>query len=268
MLWDLRESARYSSFANGIALPTTRRSTTDSADLLKPCLVIQNAHTARYAPKISNHQSKTSLTSLLSLPPSGNPYPLLSGAADGLVKLWDVRLAGGSSVKKMYERKKYPDCVASGEVGRSMREGSRRCYGIIDLVGGGGRVHALTMNSKIVTFSPHTLQTISHRSHPSLQTSQFYFRLSLSPSSRHLASGSSNGKHVLFDLESHPSSQPIVFSGHEEGRDVGYVDWGGEETIASVGDDEVVRIWRADPWVVKGEKREGFSYAEEEEEML
>ena len=97
------------------------------------------------------------------------------------------------------------------------------------------RVHLHTP----LSLSTPSISPTKFYTHPSLRVT-FYSRLAVSPCGRYLTSGSARGRVHLWEVggswtkgcEEKKEREGIVLKADEGGREIGYVDWGGEGVSA------------------------------------
>lgn len=235
----------------------------------KPVFEVQRAH----APPIAMQATPTkrrriaapdpfaSVTSVAMVP--GRPNMLFSsGAADGSVKLWDVRVGGGGRCGS--SRKVDTQCVESitpsEEPRGDSREGRRRRHGIasLDVDVSGTKLLASSTDSSIYIYDTAQLG-LGHSQVLSGHTAtSFYVRASFSPCGRFVASGSADSMGYIWDLEGDGGvgscggleggeRRPIVQLDGHRGGDVSVVEWCKSDMfkVVTCGDDTTVKVWRA-----------------------
>jgi len=165
-----------------------------------------------------------------------------SGSSDSVVKVWDLR--------KSHQRRVNPvdfDSNAAVVAERLASSGTRQ-HGIasLSLAPNGRNLYALSTDSQIHALSSAHLASPLHHdtktfSHPSLSCGSFYVRLAVSPCSRYLTSGSSDGGLFMWDAEG-SGREGVRMVGHD--KEVSGLDWG-RDTVATCADDLLVRVWDA-----------------------
>lgn len=195
-----------------------------------------------------------SVTSLVFMP--GEEYKLFTaGAADGAVKLWDLRgserrrgtgnlTLGGLSA----------NCIAKATPGLEERcgvSGSRRSKGIasLDIDPSGRHLAVSAAESTVYVYDAgdiglgHSLALTGHA-----QTS-FYIRARFSPCGRFVMSGSADSRAYIWDLDEYGEDgelAPLVcLEGHRGGETAG-VAWCEADPlkVATCGDDATAKVWR------------------------
>ena len=178
---------------------------------------------------------------------------LSAGAADGLVKLWDVRrLRRDCEVAVMADAD--PGASAGNREdlwGNAVAQPSRPRRGITSLAlapNGSSRVAASYSDSHIAVFD-HNAPSAGPKCHLrapglSFQTS-FYVKTAFSPCGTHLASGSRDGEVYVWHAD-RPRAPPAALAGHA--GEVSAVDWSPAEfgCLASCADDGTARVWAVD----------------------
>lgn len=156
------------------------------------------------------------------------------GAADGAVKLWDVRNAGGSS------------CLEEAIPGFEGR--CSRAYGVASLHVAGQRLAVSCTDSTVYLYEANALGLgYSYMLKGHTQTS-FYIRSRVSPCGGFVMSGSADSNAYIWDLseKSHNSIlTPILRLEGHRGGDASCVAWCGAERVkvATCGDDTTLKVW-------------------------
>ncbi|KAH9947284.1 WD40-repeat-containing domain protein, partial [Amylocystis lapponica] len=267
-VWDLRAGERRASLRGGGA---------DESGALAPVLVIPHAHDVA-GPKPRARRGKLapaaplrSITSLV-FPPDAPHALTSSGSCDGVLRQWDLRLPARNA-------KAVP--VQTSCADPTTAQGTRRARGLTSLAAGrgpsAGLLFALGTDARVHAFAQHTLAPLGDAwalAHARLQTRSFYVRLAAAPCGRWLASGSADGRVLLFDVGDAASGRGFGGgAGCVELRgqtgEVGAVDWA-EGMLATCADDGTVRVWRPDVDVYRrcvresAEMKWGWSWAVDE----
>ena len=181
--------------------------------------------------------------------------PLLytAGAADGCVKLWDLRLGK--------EGCKVQGCLESANPGSSPAgEDRRRVHGIasLDVDPTGKLVLASSTDSQISLYHAKQLnlgRTQILKGHA--QTS-FYIRAKFSHCGRFVASGSADTKAYIWDCVGGAEVYPILELDGHLGGEVSGVDWCREDgfKLATCADDSTVKVWQVTRGAKAGARRE------------
>ncbi|KAJ1328639.1 hypothetical protein BSLG_010371 [Batrachochytrium salamandrivorans] len=243
MVWDRR-------FNRDVSTPHSSPSSCDS----RPVIVIPYAHLRpaqlnmmlQSATKLKLHTPKTppppkytaSVTAVTFL--THSTYMIASvGAADGLVKFWDLRAAGTS--------KNWRNAVETSTPPKTRK----RSFGFssLSLNNAGTKLYASCLDNSIHEFNTHALGApVRQLSYPSYQCNSFYIRTSISPDDSTLMSGSMDGGVYLWDIQNPTPRPPLILKGHtSETSGVAWcnADIGQASDIATCSDDMTVRVWRA-----------------------
>ncbi|KAK9820123.1 hypothetical protein WJX72_006352 [[Myrmecia] bisecta] len=232
MLWDTRTTAR--------RCPRTDQS------CYAPVLKVQDAHSNKALRRQSRVGSKHSVTSVLFLHQS---FVLATaGAADGIVKFWDVR--------KMV--------TPTAELApSSSRDPTLNAFTTIDAGNSGGRPHGITCLAQdphgsglIVSVSNHTHymydglrpELPASRMFQGHSSGSFYIKTAFSPDGTHIVSGSSDRNVHIWQVD-RPYQHPYMLAGHT--HEVTAVAWCPTDfgLLATCGDDFMVKLWTIDrPW--------------------
>ena len=179
---------------------------------------------------------------------------LSAGAADGLVKLWDVRrLRRDCEVAVMADAD--PGASAGNREdlwGNAVAQPSRPRRGITSLAlapNGSSRVAASYSDSHIAVFDHNAPSAgpachLRAPGHMPFKTS-FYVKTAFSPCGTHLASGSCDANVYVWHVD-RPGDAPAALAGHA--GEVSAVDWSPAAfgCLASCADDGVARVWAVD----------------------
>ncbi|KAJ3024065.1 hypothetical protein HKX48_007245 [Thoreauomyces humboldtii] len=206
----------------------------------RPTNTINNAHALQKGPvKKTRGQSNPSqsVTSVRFMPHSEDTLAS-SGAADGLIKLWDLRSPAA------FSRKDNPSPLSTSHV----LDGNRRAHGFSSLCMDsiGSRIYAACTDNRIYEFDSSTLgKPIQKFSAAEYRCDTFYIKTTVSPDDRFLASGSSDHGLYIWEID-HPEKPPLVLRAHR--GEVTGLSWSKQELsrIAACSDDATVRIWNVD----------------------
>ncbi|BGP16592.1 hypothetical protein JCM10213_000494 [Rhodosporidiobolus nylandii] len=246
-VWDRRVQAKYGAAGGGEGEEELGVATVNQ---------IKNAHgvKGKGAKGRSATRSVTGVTYLAHQP----NLLASSGSSDSVIKIWDLR--------RSHSRRVNPASYETNEDAASSlctsEGGSARPHGIanLTLAPDGTRLYALATDSSIYAFAPQNLtlpSPVRVFSSPAARYNSFYVRAAISPCSRYLASGNSDGGVLLWDTEG-SGRDAVRVVGHE--REVSGIDWADGESLATCSDDLLVRHWRANDTVARLRQRE----AEEE----
>jgi denticleless len=177
-----------------------------------------------------------------------------AGAADGLIKLWDVRqLSRGSPLWEIADED--PPELAGGknwfrgddESGASAKR-RRRGRGVIALAmapWGSSHIAASYSDSHIAVFDLHGPDSGPRCHLRGHRATSFYNKLAFSPEGTHVTSGSCDNHVYVWEVD-RPLDPPAVLKGHT--GEVVAVDWCPNDftCLASCADDDTARVWRVD----------------------
>lgn len=180
---------------------------------------------------------------------------LSAGAADGLVKLWDVRrLRRDCEVAVMADADPGANASAREDLwgNAGVQTSSRPRRGITSLAlapNGSSRVAASYSDSHIAVFDHNAPSAgpachLRAPGHMPFKTS-FYVKTAFSPCGTHLASGSCDANVYVWHVD-RPGDAPAALAGHA--GEVSAVDWSPAAfgCLASCADDGVARVWAVD----------------------
>ncbi|KAK4704969.1 denticleless, partial [Phenoliferia sp. Uapishka_3] len=211
-IWDRRVQGQELSGAAGPSVDTVN--------------MIKNAHGTK-GKGAKGRSATKSVTSVAYLKHSENLLAS-SGSSDRQVtpyaltiKVWDLR--------KSHKRRVNPEHLESNEDAVA-DAGTARPHGISNMAlsPNGQKIFALSTDHRIYAFDPLNLTQpapLGIYSHPESKFNSFYVRLALSPCSRYLAAGNSDGAIHVWDTEGNGKDAVRVI-GHE--REVSGLDWGHE----------------------------------------
>ena len=243
-LWDARVSNR----RDGGGITSARGPGPGPA----PVAAVARAHEATTTMKTRARANRASSVSSAAFAHDGQVL-LSAGAADGLVKLWDVRrLRKETPAAVMADADPFDDRAREDFWNDAAAPKRRlRAFGITSLAlapNGSTRVAASYSDSHIAVFD-HNAPSAGPKCHLrapglSFQTS-FYVKTAFSPCGTHLASGSRDGEVYVWHAD-RPRAPPAALAGHA--GEVSAVDWSPAEfgCLASCADDGTARVWAVD----------------------
>lgn len=226
-LFDVRASSRYD----------TRWGREDSQ---KAVLTVERAHEGSIAEQVPATRKRRRVAakpsaSVTSLAWGSNHEIFSGGAADGAVKLWDLRTNGKTG------------CMESVVPGL---EGSRqRGYGIANMDLVDGKLAVSCTDSTIYVYNANGMRLgHTHMLEGHTQTS-FYIRARLSPCGGFVMSGSADSMAYIWDLAGRTERgvlAPILRLEGHRGGDASCVAWcrAEEFKIATCGDDTTLKVWK------------------------
>ncbi|TPX38288.1 hypothetical protein SmJEL517_g00076 [Synchytrium microbalum] len=247
LLWDLRVPGR---------------TIHDGTTAYKPVYMINGAHVPESTPKPKRTKRATNslstahgVTAALFLP--GTLRIASAGAADGLVKIWDLRMGTDHTD------------ISQHSISRSrLPEGLKRPHGLTSLTSdsNGSRLFASCSDHSVHVYNTMNLGApVQQLRSATFKVTSFYIKTAISPDDRFLASGSSDGGLYVWDVEEarsdkndfysnvagggRPRVGPIILKGHES--EVTAVSWSRgqdvtQQFIANASDDMTVRVWKFD----------------------
>ncbi|OAJ44566.1 hypothetical protein BDV3_002257 [Batrachochytrium dendrobatidis] len=158
------------------------------------------------------------------------------GAADGLVKFWDLRAAGVS--------KNWRNAVETSTPPKNCK----RSFGFSSLTlnHSGTKLYASCLDNSIHEFSTSRLSTPTKQiTYPTYKCASFYIRTCVSPDDSMIMSGSTDGGVYMWNTTKPGNQLPLILKGHK--AETSGVAWCGSDfgQIATCSDDMTVRVWRA-----------------------
>ncbi|KAJ1927571.1 hypothetical protein IWQ60_002828 [Tieghemiomyces parasiticus] len=181
-----------------------------------------------------------SATSVLYIPHS--PFCLASaGVLNGTVKYWDTRRLG----RHMGQAHPQPTMACPALRDYQPTRGLASLAATPD----GSRLFALSLDNSIHMYDSQNLQRyLGALTGPNFKCASVYLKMSISPDSNYLASGSTTGDIYVWSLHQPLSLAPVVLQSHR--REVSAVSWSQARanTLASCSDDCSLRVWEIN-WV-------------------
>ncbi|EJT97691.1 WD40 repeat-like protein [Dacryopinax primogenitus] len=188
---------------------------------------------------------------------AGECRVITSGSGDGILKLWDTR----SPLLPIAHSPPSPRGILALTLTPSPSSSSS-CS-----------VLALSASSHIRAYDPLTLGlsgvVAQAEGEGRFKPGSFYVRMQPAPGGGALAVGSAGGGVMLFPLSSPlpstsrgsptptPAPSGVFLQGHDPLKEVALVAWLDGDTLATGGDDGLVRIWRGGPGLAEDEEGEG-----------
>lgn len=208
-------------------------------------------------PRASQFASVTSLAFY----PGRDSMLYTAGAADGCVKLWDLRsLRGGRSSTPSDKRDGNvisAVCVASAtpamERRRDAQPRSRRTHGIahVDIDDQGRHLLVSSTDSTIYLYNASNLSLGHSRVFTGHTQTSFYIRAAFSPDGRHILSGSADANAYIWDVRAPTVAgavHPILSLHGHQGGEASAVDWCRRDPLklATCADDSSCKVWYVD----------------------
>ncbi|KAJ3084802.1 hypothetical protein HK102_000552 [Quaeritorhiza haematococci] len=159
-----------------------------------------------------------------------------TGAADGLIKYWDLRSHGSHMSKSR------PQPVESSLV----LDRWKRPHGLVtmSLAANGSRIYVACTDNSVYEYNVRHLQEPLNRfTAKDFYCGSFFIKTTCSPDGRFVASGSMDGGIYVWEVDD-PTKPPIMLKGHR--GDITGLSWCRRDLdeLASCSDDNKIRIWR------------------------
>ncbi|RUS25594.1 WD40-repeat-containing domain protein, partial [Jimgerdemannia flammicorona] len=261
MLWDVR--------CTGVGMVTgeTRH---------KPIDTIRDAHLLSYSTPnrkkrrtepTTLSQGEKSVTAVL-FPAHEDHLVASAGAADGLIKYWDIRQTNSNKI--------IPTPVASSVYDGPSQRPRGRYYAVsfidfyvaglssLTLDNSGSRLFTVSLDNQIYMYDAHHLGKPTARfGHDRFHCASFYIKTAISPDDQFIASGSADHSLAVWEIE-RPDRPPVFFKGHtnewmrtvcrgavamSRGLQLYFLDLNAPvpiELLATCSDDATVRVWNMD----------------------
>lgn len=193
-----------------------------------------------------------SVTALVTVPTSSHLF-FTAGAADGMIKLWDIRKFGPRDDNPL---------VSSAKPGDQKRldcQPRRRQYGLaaLDIDCNGKHLIASGTDSTIYMYDLRNMDLGYTQVLTGHTQTSFYIRAKFSPCGRFVASGSADSKVYLWD--SYQDSEfgkldPFLQLDGHRGGDAAGVDWCKTEPfkLVTCSDDSTAKVWKVEPGCTAG----------------
>jgi denticleless len=159
---------------------------------------------------------------------------MTSGSVDDVIKCWDWRSLGFTS--KSGPRPVMSSTSVNKQCGLSWLAQDAQ----------GRFVYAVSTANRIHQYSAqHLGQPLRTFTAPDYAVRSFYVRAAVHPQGHLLAAGSSNGRLYVWDTTRlFSTNEPLCTLNTDTTNEVSGVDWQDEQTLASVSDDALLRVWR------------------------
>ncbi|VDI80479.1 denticleless [Mytilus galloprovincialis] len=221
-----------------------------------PVQVIKNAHSVPHILKAKKKSklgpSRDSQQSVTIVVYQTDMTLLSAGAVDGCVKMWDLRKNYSSSI---------PDPMAKHTFNYSGV--NKRSHGYSSLVLDSSCTQLFASCTDDIVYQYNLLsldpKPVAHfKGH---QNKSFYVKAAISPDDQFLLSGSSNEMAYIWKIDK-PNESPVVLKGHN--AEVTDVSWNCNDftKLATLSDDNTMRIWRLNRRLEPRLPREVTGYSE------
>lgn len=200
-----------------------------------------------------------SVTSLAFYPGNDNML-YTAGAADGTVKLWDIRNTASTKNTARHSKSSAAcmssKCVASAVPGTERRQDdpfrAGRPHGIasLDIDASGSHLLVSSTDSTIYLYNATDLKLGHAKVLTGHTQTSFYIRAKFSPCGQFVVSGSADTKAYIWDLSQSTvegALHPIFELAGHRGGEAAAVDWCKTDfKIATCGDDSTTKVWQLD----------------------
>lgn len=230
-------------------------------------------------PRSSHGASVTSLAFL----PGSDTLLFTAGAADGCVKLWDLRSLGGGigNNNKKSSQAMNARCVSKVTPCLEPRQQyglpvARRTHGIahVDVDEQGQHLLVASTDSCIYLYNARNVELGHTRVLTGHTATSFYIRAKFSPDGTHVISGSADAKAYVWDINARDKQlqgggnccgaggiQPILALDGHTGGEASAVDWCRRDPlkIATCADDATAKVWTVTPGRKPGAPRDNIN---------
>ncbi|CAC5391611.1 DTL [Mytilus coruscus] len=221
-----------------------------------PVQVIKNAHSIPHILKAKKKSklgpSRDSQQSVTIVVYQTDMTLLSAGAVDGCVKMWDLRKNYSSSI---------PDPMAKHTFNYSGVNKRSHGYSSLVLDSSCTQLFASCTDDIIYQYNLLSLDPKPVAHFKGHQNKSFYVKAAISPDDQYLLSGSSNEMAYIWKITK-PNESPVVLKGHN--AEVTDVSWNCNDftKLATLSDDNTMRIWRLNRRLEPRLPREVTGYSE------